>query len=46
MRHMDFTLCIVDLDVWMLPANNSGGYLYYEYALLYTDDDLMISDNV
>jgi hypothetical protein len=45
MRHLDFTSCPADPDVWMRPAKRSDGSDYYEYILLYTDDALVVSDN-
>ena len=45
MRHLGFTSCLADPDVWMRPAIKSDGTEYYEYVLLYTDDTLVISEN-
>ena len=45
MRHMGFTSCLADPDVWLRPAKKNDGSEYYEYVLLYTDDALVISDN-
>ena len=45
MRHLGFTSCLADPDVWMRPAKHSNGSDYYEYILLYTDDALVISEN-
>jgi Reverse transcriptase (RNA-dependent DNA polymerase) len=45
MRHLNFTSCPADPDVWMRPAKASDGMDYYEYILLYTDDTLVISEN-
>ena len=45
MKHIDFTSCLADPDVWMRPAKKNNGSLYYEYILLYTDDALVVSDN-
>ena len=36
---------MADTDAWMRPDRESYGSPYYEYILLYTDDDLVISDN-
>ena len=33
-----------DPDAWMRPAVKSDGSQYYEYALLHTDDCLVISE--
>ena len=30
----------------MIPDKKSYGYLYYGYVLIYTDDALVISENV
>ena len=45
MRHIDFTSCLEDPDVWMIPAKNTDGTSYYEYILLYTNDALVISQH-
>jgi hypothetical protein len=45
MRHLDFVSCPADPDVWMRPAKKSDGSEYYEYALIYTDDVLVVSEN-
>ena len=45
MRHLGFTSCLADPDVWMRPSIKSDGTEYYEYVLLYTDDTLVISEN-
>ena len=45
MRHLGFTSCPADLNVWMRPAKKSDGSLYHDYILLYTDDALVISEN-
>ena len=45
MKHIGFTSCPADPDVWMCPAVKSNGDKYYEYVLLYTDDTLVISEN-
>ena len=45
MRHLDFTSCLSDPDVWMRPTKNTDGTSYYEYILLYTDDALVISQH-
>jgi hypothetical protein len=45
MRHLDFTSCLADPDVWMRPAKRSDGSDYYECILLFTDDALVVSDN-
>ena len=43
MKHLGFTSCPADPDVWMRPAVDDKGRAYYEYVLLYTDDALSIS---
>mgnify|MGYP003331585170 FL=1 len=45
MRHLEFTSCLADPDVWMRPAIKEGGGEYWEYILLYTDDSLCISEH-
>ena len=45
MRHLDFTSCPANPDVWMRPAKKGDGSLYYEYILLYTDDALVVGEN-
>ena len=45
MCHLDFASRPVDPDVWMTPIKRSDGPDCYEYALLYTDDTLVIIEN-
>ena len=45
MRHLDFSPCLADLDVWMRPAKKSNGQDYYEYVLLYTDNALVVAED-
>jgi hypothetical protein len=45
MRHLDFTSCLADPDVWMRPDKQSDASDYCEYILLYTDDALVVSAN-
>ena len=45
MDHLGFKSCPADPDVWMRPALKADGNKYWEYALLYVDDILLISDN-
>ena len=45
MRHIGFSSCLADPDVWFRPAIKSDGTPYYEYILLYTDDVLSIGQN-
>ena len=49
MRHLDYSSCPDDPDLWMRPATKPDGSQYYSYVLLYTDDALVIdcdADNV
>ena len=46
MRYLDFASRPVNPDVWMRPAKHSNDKDYYEFILLYTDDTLVISENV
>eukprot|EP00957_Ditylum_brightwellii_P060073 4561713-Ditylum_brightwellii.AAC.1 len=45
MRHLGFTLCPVDPDVWMRPTIHSDGSKHYEYILLYVYDALAIGEH-
>jgi len=36
---------LADPDVWMKPAVKADGTKYYEYILVYMDDQLSISEN-
>ena len=42
---LEFKSCEADPDVWRRSAVKANGAKYYEYALLYVDDLLMISEN-
>ena len=43
MRHLGWTSCLADPDVWFKEeVRPSDGFKYYAYALLYVDDALMI----
>ena len=44
MDHLGFKSCPADPDVWMRPAEKADGMKYGEYALLYVDDILLISE--
>ena len=46
MRHLNFASCPADPDVWMGSAKHSNGTDYYEFILLYTNNALVISENV
>jgi hypothetical protein len=41
--HMGFTSSYADGDVWMRKASKPTGELYYEYALVYVDDVMILS---
>lgn len=43
LRQLGFTSSLADPDVWMRPATKSNGFKYWEYALVYVDDQLTIS---
>ena len=45
MRHLDYTSCPADPDLWMSPATKHDGSQYYSYILLYTDDALVIDES-
>ena len=45
MEHLEFKSCKADPDVWYRGATKSDGSKYYEYALLYVDDVLVMSEN-
>ena len=45
MRHLDYTSCPADPDLWMRPATKHDGSQYYSYILLYTDDALVIDES-
>ena len=45
MHHLKFKSCPADPDVWMRPKVKTDGSEYWEYALLYTDDVLVISED-
>ena len=44
MHHLGFESCKADLDVWMQAAKKEDGTEYWEYALLYTDGVLVVSE--
>ena len=44
MRHLDFTSCLADPDVWMRPAVKSDGTECCEHILLHTNDVLCVSE--
>ena len=45
MEEMNFQPCKADSDVWMRPGIRPDGKEYWQYALLYVDDILVIMDN-
>ena len=45
MSHLNFTLCLVDPEVWMRPNIRSYGQCQYEFALLCADDVLAVGKN-
>ena len=43
MRHLGWTSCLADPDVWIkAEVRPSDGFKYYAYALLYVDDALIV----
>ena len=44
MRHLDFSSCPTNTDVWIRPAKHSNGTYYYEFILLYNNYVLFISE--
>ena len=45
MSHLGFQSCKADPDVWMRASNKSDGTPYYQYALLYVDDVLVVAED-
>jgi hypothetical protein len=45
LRNIGFKLSYADADVWMQEAQKPDGFKYYEYILVYVDDQLTISHN-
>ena len=46
MRHLGYTPCLADPDLWMRKAARSGtGEEYWEYMLLYVDDEVCVSEH-
>jgi len=45
MRHIGFEPCRADPDMWLRLSKLDNGVEYYEYALLYLDDCLMVSQH-
>lgn len=44
MMHLKFESCKADPDVWLRKSIKADGSKYYEYALLYVDDLLVVSE--
>ena len=43
MRHLGWTTCEADQDIWMKAETRpSDGHMYYAYALLYVDDIFLV----
>eukprot|EP00804_Cyclotella_cryptica_P003089 CCRYP_006074-RA/>CCRYP_006074-RA protein AED:0.29 eAED:0.04 QI:0/0/0/0.75/0.33/0.5/4/0/1079 len=46
MKHLDYTPCLADPDLWMKPeVRPDDGVAYYAYILCYVDDILSIAHN-
>ena len=45
MDHLGFKSCPADPDIWIRPAEKADGTKYWEYALLYVADILLVLDN-
>ena len=45
LRDGGFKSCLADPDVWMRPQTKPDGAKYWEYALVYVDDVLVVSHN-
>ena len=45
MEFLNYKSCLADPDMWMRPAIKSDGNTYYEYILLYVDNELVVSEN-
>ncbi len=43
--HVGYQSCKADPDIWMCQSVRSDGTLYYQYALLYVDDVLVVAEN-
>ena len=42
MIDLEFSLCLLDPDVWMSASTNPDGHTYWEYILVHSDDLLVI----
>ena len=45
LRDMGFQSSLADPDVWIRAATKANGFEYYEYILVYVDDQLTISEH-
>jgi len=45
LSELGFKSSLADPDVWMKPAVKADGTKYYEYILVYMDDQLSVSEN-
>ena len=46
LRHLGYTLCRVNADIWMKPAVPPGdGFRYYPYVLTYVDEILVMHND-
>ena len=45
MKHLGFTACLADPDVWMRPAIKSDGSSHHQCVLLCTDDALVVTED-
>jgi hypothetical protein len=45
LKQLGFKSSLADPDVWMRKAMKPGGFEYWEYALCYVDDILVVSHN-
>ena len=45
MGHLGFEACLANPNAWMWPAIRANGQEYFEYALLHTDNTLVLLEN-
>jgi hypothetical protein len=44
MRHLGYTPCIADPDIWMMPrTREDDSFEYYSSVLIYVDDIMIVS---
>jgi len=43
LQHLGYTSSLANPDVWLRPAKKPNGFEYYEYVLVYVDDQLVLS---